>query len=148
MKILTLSLFLFLSFSSIVQAQSQASQQVSNRQTFYQIIRAADFAEHVDINIGRANVMTATTTGSNILIEVDVAINDGSSAMLRYLGESGRYELAAKLDKETGRIHLIRAGGKDLVMVKGTACQEFLSYRIYLPESIRYMDGKMVNLQP
>lgn len=142
MKILVLSLLLVLTCSLFAQ-----SQEVKVRQTFYQMIRVNAAVEYVDIQLDGDQVITSTTAGSNILIEVDVAISEGSSSMLRYFGEVGRYQLSAEIDEQTGRLRLVRAKRGDVVMVKGVPCEEFVTYRVYLPKSMSYMQ-EVANSMP
>lgn len=139
MRLFTFTLLACLAFGYSAQAQS-------TQQTFFQMIRISDIIK-ANLNLDGCELQIGATEGNKILIEVDVTLLEGSSAMLDYLGTQGRYHLEAEVDKERGSIRLFRPNN-DVIMVKGKPCREIISYRIYIPKDVRYSEGELAQAQP
>lgn len=94
----------------------------------------------VRINVPSKNIEIFKTKGTRISIETSVRINAGTLPLLDYLVKSGRYQMEVLADGQTNLLTLTPPRSNKVLLVKGEECQEEISYKIHIPESVQYIE--------
>jgi len=89
------------------------------------------------------NVEIRETKGSRVLVEITAAAAVPNEAMMNFLVENGRYEVASDVDATAGTLTLTTQKPKNVLMVKGQECKEEISYVVYLPASIKFVNKEV-----
>ena len=126
-KLLFISFFcLFLSHLSLGQVSKKA----------YQTILANDI-DLIKIDIDGARVELKETKGSRILIESMITLSVPNKALLDFVISNGRYELVHTKDQSRRELLIEIKKNKNVILVKGEACTEIITYTIYIPTSTK-----------
>lgn len=96
-----------------------------------------DNIESVRINIKDATVEIKETKGSRILVETNIVLSVPNEALLNFVIENGRYELVQIINATTRQLTIESKKDKNIIVVKGEACAERISYIIYVPTTMR-----------
>lgn len=126
-KLLFISLFFFF-LSQLCLGQV-------SKKTYQTII--ANNTEVVRINIEGATVELKETKGSRILVETIVKLSVPNEALLDFVIGNGRYELVQTKDDSKRELLLEAKKNKNVILVKGEACAEVVSYIVYVPSSMK-----------
>jgi len=102
----------------------------------YQTILANN-TDLVKIHIEGSNVEIKETKGSRILIETRIRLSVPNEALLSFVIENGRYKLVQTKDEPRRELLLEEKKDKNVILVKGEACIERISYTIYVPSFIK-----------
>lgn len=94
----------------------------------------------VRINAPSNRVEIFKTKGTRISIETSIRMNAGTLPLLNYLIKSGRYELDVLADAQKNLLTLSPKKDQKVLLVKGSECQEFITYKIHIPESVRHVE--------
>ncbi len=86
------------------------------------------------------NVEIRETKGSRVLVEITASAAVPSEAMMNFLVENGRYEVISDIDATAGVLTLTTQKPKNVLMVKGQECKEEISYVVYMPTSIKFVN--------
>ncbi|CAA6799548.1 MAG: Unknown protein [uncultured Aureispira sp.] len=126
-KLLFISLFcLFLSHFCLGQVSKKT----------YQTILANN-VDLVKIHIEGANVEVKETKGSRILVETVIRLSVPNEALLNFVIKNGRYTLVQTQDESRRELLLEVKKDKNVILVKGEACTEQVTYTIYVPSFIK-----------
>jgi hypothetical protein len=120
------SLVLFL--SCIMVGQSQAVRR------YHQSLSLSESATSLQIE-AQGNVEVVNWSGSDILIEITVTTEAGSTAILNHLQKEGRYDLALNTDN-TQAILVNKLTKRQPIKAKGADMDEHIKYHISIPEHI------------
>ncbi len=80
------------------------------------------------------------TKGTRISIETAVRINIGTLPLLDYLFKSGRYEMELLMDEQIHMLTLSPPQNNNVLLVKGAECEEVITYKIHIPETIKHIE--------
>jgi hypothetical protein len=125
------TLFLLLAIS--INLSAQASQKTP------QIITLPKGIVELHIQAESDKVQIVKTKGSRISIEANVKIGAGSTPLLKYLIDNGRYSLTAKSDYHKHTLTLSPQKNKKILLIKGQECSEEVIYKIHVPESVKFV---------
>ncbi|BDS13670.1 hypothetical protein [Aureispira anguillae] len=117
---------------------SKASGQASNK--IPQISTLPKGIVKVRVNAPSNRVQIFKTKGTRISIETSIRINAGSLPLLDYLAKNGRYELNSTVDLQTNTLTLTPKKNQKTLLVKGEECQEVITYKIHIPESVKFVE--------
>jgi hypothetical protein len=106
-----------------------------SKKTYQTII--ANNTEVLKINIEGATVEFKETKGSRVLVETIVKLSVPNEALLNFVIGNGRYELVQTKDDSKRELLLEAKKNKNVILVKGEACAEVVSYIIYVPSSMK-----------
>jgi len=130
LKIIPLLFFLFF----FAEVRGQASNKTS------QIATLSSGIAKVRINAPRNRIEIFKTKGTRISIETSIRINPGTLPLLDYLIKSGRYEMNVFVDQQTNMLTLSPPKSNNVLLVKGKECQEVITYKINIPETVQYIE--------
>lgn len=99
----------------------------------------------VKLDLGSSQVDVRETKGSRVLVEITASANVPNESMMNFLVESGRYELLAETDLSNGTLILSKKKDNNVIIIKGKECIEELSYVIYIPSSIKFINATMTS---
>lgn len=126
-KLLFISLFCF-SLSHFCLGQV-------SKKTYQTII--ANNTSLIKINIKGGTVSLKETKGSRVLVETMIKLSVPNEALLNFVISNGRYELIQKKDDSKRELLLEEKKNRNVILVKGEACAEVVSYTIYVPSSMK-----------
>ena len=110
--------------------------------TATQTILATNVAT-INLSLNSENIEIIETKGSRIIIETKIALEGVTNlTLLDFVISSGRYELINKLDQTNQSISVSRKKNKNSLIVKGEEVKENLSYKILVPETIKFVNTK------
>ncbi len=133
MKLLNIiPLLFFLCF--FAEMRGQASNKTS------QIAILPTGVTKIRINAPSNRIQVLKTKGTRISIETAIRINAGTLPLLDYLIKSGRYELDVIVDGQTNILTLSPPKSNKVLLVKGEECQEAVTYKIHIPETVDYIE--------
>jgi hypothetical protein len=107
----------------------------------YQTIIAKNI-DLIKINIVGASVELKETKGSRILVETVIKLSVPNEALLDFVIGNGRYELIQTEDQSKRELLLEAKKNKNVILVKGEACAEIITYTIYVPSSMKAIKNK------
>jgi len=99
-----------------------------------------DMAESVSIQVNSPNLKVKYIQGSRILVETKISLSIDNSILLDLIVQKGRYDLIKKLDMNTKSIKLIPKNNHSLIVIKGKELEEQISYTIYIPKEMTYIN--------
>jgi hypothetical protein len=117
---------------------AEAHGQASNKTAQIAILPAG--ITKVRINAPSNRVEVFKTKGTRISIETAVRINEGTLPLLEYLVKSGRYEMDVLVDGQINILTLSPPKNNNVILVKGEECEEVVTYKIHLPETVMYVE--------
>lgn len=131
-KLLFISLF-YLSLSHFCLGQV-------SRKAYQTIV--ANNTDLIKINIEGAAVELKETKGSRILVETVIRLSVPNGALLDFVISNGRYELIKTENQSKRELLLEEKKNKNVILVKGEACTEIVTYTIYVPSSMKAIKNK------
>jgi len=127
-------IFFTVLFSSSLSAQATASTN--------ELVSAVNI-EVLNLDLDSDNIEIRETKGSRIIIESQIQLSTVSnSALLNFLINSGRYALENKVDATTQTLSVFRKKTRNVLLVKGEECEEFINYIILVPASVKVVHTK------
>jgi hypothetical protein len=99
-----------------------------------------DAAQTISIQVNSPNLQVKYTQGTRILVETKVSLSIDNLALLNFIAQKGRYDLVKELDSHTKCIKLVPKNKQDLILIKGKELQENVSYTIYIPREMAFVD--------
>jgi hypothetical protein len=99
-----------------------------------------DAAQFISIQVNSPNLEVKYTKGTRILVETKISLSIDNSTLLHFITQKGRYDLIKKLDVNTKCLKLVPKNKQDLILIKGKELQENISYTIYIPKKIAFVD--------
>ena len=99
-----------------------------------------DAAHSISIQINSPNLKVKYIQGTRILVETKVSLSIDNSALLHFITQKGRYDLIKELDTNTKCIKLVPKNKQNLILIKGEELQENVSYTIYIPQTMAFID--------
>lgn len=127
-----ISLFFFLCL--FAEVHGQASHKIS------QIVLVPVGTSKLIINVPNNQLEILKTKGTRISVEIAVRLNKGSFPLLEYLAENGRYQIKVQEDGLTKELRLSPNTKKNVLLVKGSECEEIITYKIHIPEYIKEIE--------
>jgi hypothetical protein len=110
---------------------------------YHQSLSLTD-ASALQIDAQDAQVDVIKWAGSDILVEVTVSTNSGSTAILNHLQKEGRYDLIVTLEAGVAKVGRKQAK-RQSIKAKGTEMDEIVHYKISVPESFTIQGGSDSN---
>jgi ABC-type molybdate transport system substrate-binding protein len=119
---------------------------VTNAQSVRRFHQSLSLAEASSLQIDTQNAATEVTkwSGSEILVEVTVTTNSGSTAILNHLQKEGRYDLAVTIDAGVAKV-VRKQGTRQAIKVKGAEMDELVQYKISVPENFTIQGDSDIN---
>lgn len=111
--------------------------------TIHQTFHVKDAAK-VNINVVAKDVEVRPTQGSRVMVETTVNISAPRARLLDYLANSGRYDLVTTLNDATAELTIASKKTNGVIMVKGEECREELTYILYIPEQVAYVNNSTI----
>jgi hypothetical protein len=102
----------------------------------YQTIIAND-TEVIRVDVDDATLELKETKGTRILVETAIKLSVPNEALLDFVIGNGRYKLSQTADKSSRELLLQVKKDKNVILVKGKACAESVTYTIYVPASMK-----------
>ncbi|WMX14077.1 MULTISPECIES: hypothetical protein [unclassified Aureispira] len=99
-----------------------------------------DAAQSISIQVNSPNLNIKYIQGSRILVETRVSLAIDNTALLEFIAQKGRYDLIKEIDPNTKCLKLTPRKNENLLVVKGEQLQENVSYTIYIPQHMAYID--------
>ena len=99
-----------------------------------------DAAQFISIQVNSPNLKIKYTQGTRILVETRVSLSVDNSTLLDFITQQGRYDLIKKVDPNTKCLKLVLKNKQDLILIKGKELQENISYTIYIPREMAFLD--------
>lgn len=99
-----------------------------------------DAAQSISIQVNSPNLKIEYTQGTRVLVETSINISIDNATLLNFIAQKGRYDLIKKLDSNTNCLQLVPKNKQDLILVKGKKLQENISYTIYIPKELAFVD--------
>ena len=130
-------LLFFLCF--FAEVRGQASNKIA------QIATLPVGATTVRINAPSSQIEVFKTKGTRISIETAVQIKIGTLSLLDYLFKSGRYKMTILANGQLNMLTLSPSINNNVLLVKGTECEEIITYKIYIPERVKYIETLNAN---
>ena len=97
----------------------------------------------VNLDLNAENIEIVETKGSRIIIEAKTALEGVTNlALLDFVINSGRYELTNKLDDTNRSISITRKKSQNASIAKVREVKENVSYKILVPEAIKFVNTK------
>jgi len=132
-----LSALKYFCFLTLFSLPSLLSAQVST--SLNQIFKI-DEAQSINIQINNPNLKIKYTKGTRILVETTVSISIENPTLLHFITQKGRYDLVSALDKSTKCLKILPKNERSLILIKGQELLEDISYTIYIPEEMAFID--------
>jgi cell division protein YceG involved in septum cleavage len=123
--------FVFLSLPIVLSAQVSTSLNQSFR---------AESAQSIVLQINSSNLEIKYIQGSRILVETKVSLSAGNSSLLDFVAKEGRYNLVKEMNVNTKCLTLVPKKTQNLILIKGKELQEHISYIIYIPKELAFID--------
>lgn len=123
--------FIFLSFPIVLSAQVSTSLNQSFK---------TESAQSIVLQINSSNLEIKYIQGSRILVETKVSLSTGNSSLLDFVAKEGRYDLVKEMDVNTKCLTLVPKKIQNLILIKGKELQEHISYTIYIPKELAFID--------
>lgn len=99
-----------------------------------------DAAQFISIQVNNPNLTVKYTQGSRILVETKVSLSIDNLTLLNFITQQGRYDLIKKVDSNTKCLTLVLKNKQNLILIKGKELQENISYTIYIPREMAFLD--------
>lgn len=99
-----------------------------------------DAAQSISIQVNSPDLVVKYTQGTRILVETKVSLSIDNSTLLNFIKQKGRYDLIKEFDANTKCLKLVPKNKRDLILVKGKELQEKISYTIYIPRKMAFVD--------
>ena len=99
-----------------------------------------DVAQSISIQVNSPNLKIEYIQGTRILVETTVSLSIDNKTLLNFITQKGRYDLIKELDTNTKCLTLLPKNNQDLILVKGKKLQENISYTIYIPKEMAFVD--------
>ncbi|MBL4649492.1 MAG: hypothetical protein JKY03_07140 [Aureispira sp.] len=97
-------------------------------------------AQFISIQVNSTNLKIKYTQGTRILVETKVSLSIDNLTLLHFITQKGRYDLIKKLDANTKCLKLVPKNKQNLILIKGKELQENISYTIYIPQKMAFVD--------
>lgn len=128
MNLLKIIPFLFF-LCFFAEVRGQASSKIS------QIATLPSGVTKIRIHIPRSQVEILKTRGTRIFIQTAIHINIGTFSLLDYLVKAQRYQINVLMNEQTEMLVLSPSKNNNVLVVKGTECEELVTYKIHIPET-------------
>jgi hypothetical protein len=99
-----------------------------------------DAAQFISIQVNNPNLTIKYTQGTRILVETKVSLSVDNLTLLNFITQQGRYDLIKKVDPNTKCLTLVLKNKQDLILIKGKELKEKISYTIYIPRELAFLD--------
>ncbi|CAA6825982.1 MAG: Unknown protein [uncultured Aureispira sp.] len=99
-----------------------------------------DAAQSISIQVNSPNLKIVYIKGRRVLVETTVSVSIENSTLLHFMTQKGRYDLIQELDENTKCLNIIPKNKQNLILVKGEKLKENISYTIYIPEEMAFID--------
>lgn len=130
-----MNLFKIIPFLFFLCFFSKVHGQASNK--IAQIATLPLGATKIRINAPSAQIEIFKTKGTRISIETAIRINTGTLSLLDYLVKNGRYQMNLQMNEEIKMLTLSPPQSNNVLVIKGEACEEIITYKIHIPETIK-----------
>lgn len=140
MRTIILNTFCMFFFSFIFSSFCAAQYKHTKHSTF-----VLENINQVKLDLGNSKIDVRETKGSRVLVEITAAAGVPNESMMNFLVESGRYELVSETDLSSGTLILSKKKDNNVIIIKGKECVEELSYVIYIPSSIKFINATMTS---
>jgi hypothetical protein len=94
----------------------------------------------VRINALSSQIEIFKTKGTRISIETAVRIKIGTLPLLDYLFKSGRYKMDVLVNGQLNMLTLSPPINNNVLLVKGAECEENITYKIHIPETVKHIE--------
>jgi hypothetical protein len=94
----------------------------------------------IRINAPSNQIEIFKTKGTRISIETAIRINIGTLSLLDYLVKNGRYQMAIQMNEQIETLTLSPPKSNNVLVVKGKECEEIITYKIHIPETITLVE--------
>lgn len=94
----------------------------------------------IRINAPSSQIEIFKTKGTRISIETAISIKMGTLPLLDYLVKSGRYQMDLQVNQQIKTLTLSPPKNNNVLVVKGEACEEIITYKIHIPETIKEIE--------
>jgi len=122
---------MLLSFPTILSAQVSTS--------LNQSFKTSE-AQSISIQVNSPNLKVKYIQGTRILVETKINLSTNNSTLLDFITQKGRYDLIKELDPQTKCLKLVPKNKQDIIVIKGKELQENISYTIYIPKEMAFVD--------
>ncbi|MFT5648268.1 MAG: hypothetical protein ACI976_002967 [Aureispira sp.] len=99
-----------------------------------------DAAQFINIQVNNSNLKIKYTQGTRILVETKVSLSVDNLTLLNFITQQGRYDLIKKVNPNTKCLKLVLKNKQDLILIKGKELQENISYTIYIPREMAFLN--------
>ena len=94
----------------------------------------------IRINAPSTQIEIFKTKGTRISIETAIRINRGTLPLLDYLVKNGRYQINVQMNEQISMLTLSPSKNKNVLIIKGKECEEVITYKIHIPETITLVE--------
>lgn len=130
-------LVFLLSLAFCIQANGQA------QRVIHSLLKIDRSCRTLTLEIDSDNIEIRKTSGSRIMMETHVKIGHHNESILKFMSQSGRYDFVLTYDQQEARAYLKPASpNQPKIQLRGKAIREELSFVIYVPQHIQYVNNK------
>lgn len=97
-------------------------------------------SNNINLNIDNPNVEIKSIKGSIIVVEASIEITSTNYRLLKFLQESGRYNIESVKTEDGKQITLTDRKKKDEIKIKGKTIIEYVNYTIFIPEGQEFQN--------